>query len=329
MEEKIFHHPRIDLFTKKDNVLENMHRIMPEARKIEKGEKMSFVSDAFWKVMFLNSKRIKYTCILLSCIINVEYEELLKNLKLVSTEFNRDNLKSKAERGDYVAELNGKNICIEVNNSASTRDYSDVNLRNLEYAYHKLNEKVEEGKPYKFTDTLLINLHNFYYEGIDDWYQVYTINDGEGILYTDKLIILNLYLPKLKELCYTKEVDELDELERVLLTFYSENIEKSKEFGKDIKVMEEYVDEAEKISNDKELKEVYDMEYEYTNIGFERGMQKGNEQGLEQGLEQGQLLKQQEIARNMLKDNVDIETIAKYTNLTIEEINSLKKDTEK
>ena len=319
-----YHHPRIDFFTKKDNVLENMHRIMPESRKIKEGEKMSFTSDAFWKVMFLNSKRIKYTCILLSCIINVEYEDLLKNLKLVSTEFDRDNLKSKAERGDYVAKLHGKNICIEVNNSASTKDYSDVNLRNLEYAYHKLNEDVEAAKPYKFTDTLLINLHNFYYEGIKDWYQVYTINDGKGILYTDKLIILNIYLPKLYEMCYTKDVDELDKLERVLLAFYSEDVAKSMEFGGDIKVMEEYVNEAEKISNDEEIKEVYDMEYEYTNVGFERGMQEGTEKGLEQG----QLLKQQEIARNMIQENLDEQLISKVTNLTLEEINSLKENTE-
>ena len=323
MEEK-FHHPRIDLFTKKDNVLENMHRIMPEARKIEEGEKMSFVSDVFWKVMFLNSKRLKYSCILLSCIIKVEYEKLLKNLKLVSTEFNRDNLKSKAERGDYVAELDGKRICIEVNNSASTKDYSDINLRNLEYITKIFDEQVESGKPYKFTDVILINLHNFYYEGLDDWYEVYTINNSKNILYTDKIIILNIYLPLLKKLCYTKEVDELDELERVLLAFYSEDIEKSKEFGGDIKVMEEYVNEAEKVSHDKEIKEAYDLEYEYTNVGFERGIQKGTEQGLEQGHTEEKYI----IARNMIKENLDEDLISKVTNLTIEEINSLKENTD-
>ena len=69
------------------------------------------------------------------------------------------------------------------------------------------------------------------------------------------------------------------------------------------------------------------MEYEYTNIGFERGMQKGTEQGLEQGLEQGQLLKQQEIARNMINKNYDVNTISEITNLSIDEINSLKENT--
>ena len=41
----------------------------------------------------------------------------------------------------------------------------------------------------------------------------------------------------------------------------------------------------------------------------------------EEGIKQGK----EEMARNMLKDNVDINTISKYSGLTIEEIKSLTK----
>ena len=310
-----YHHPRIKIGDKERKVLENLTPTKKGAlghADIEKGVKMSFVSDAFWKVMFLNSERIKYSCKLISCIIEVEYEYLLDHLTLISTDFNREDLNSKAEYGDYVADINGQKICIEVNNSWKTSNYDNVNDRSYEYANKMFRENVKRKEKYNFNSVIMINLHNFYYEEIEDWYQVYNLKSNDNTLYTDKITIVNIYLPKLYEMCYNKNIDELDELERVLLTLYSEDVAKSMEFGGDIKVMEEYVNEAEKISNDEEIKEVYDREKEYT-IAVR---------------EEGRLEKQQEIARNMLKEKIDEQLISKVTNLTLEEINSLKENTE-
>ena len=50
--------------------------------------------------------------------------------------------------------------------------------------------------------------------------------------------------------------------------------------------------------------------------GEQRGEQKGERKG------------KQEVARNMLLLNVDVETIVKYTGLSLEEINALKKQVE-
>ena len=47
--------------------------------------------------------------------------------------------------------------------------------------------------------------------------------------------------------------------------------------------------------------------------------------GLKEGISQGSQQKAIETAKNMLKDNLDIQTILKYTGLSIEEINSLTK----
>ncbi|TKC08816.1 Rpn family recombination-promoting nuclease/putative transposase [Pedobacter frigoris] len=51
--------------------------------------------------------------------------------------------------------------------------------------------------------------------------------------------------------------------------------------------------------------------------------EQGLQQGLEQGLEQGEHNKAIEIAKQMKADNLPVETISKYTNLSIEEIESL------
>jgi len=55
------------------------------------------------------------------------------------------------------------------------------------------------------------------------------------------------------------------------------------------------------------------------------GREEGLEQGLEQGVKQGHKEEKIEIAKNMLKDNVDIDIITKYTGLSSAEIKALKK----
>ena len=54
------------------------------------------------------------------------------------------------------------------------------------------------------------------------------------------------------------------------------------------------------------------------------GIKIGIEQGLEQGLEQGSNSKAIEIAKNMFKENMDIQTISRLTNLTEEDIQKIK-----
>ncbi|UPW84415.1 Rpn family recombination-promoting nuclease/putative transposase [Lysinibacillus sp. Ag94] len=47
-------------------------------------------------------------------------------------------------------------------------------------------------------------------------------------------------------------------------------------------------------------------------------------EGVAKGIEQGEKKKQQEIALKMLQKNMDLESIAEFTELTFDEINKLK-----
>ncbi|MCL2088906.1 MAG: transposase, partial [Oscillospiraceae bacterium] len=57
--------------------------------------------------------------------------------------------------------------------------------------------------------------------------------------------------------------------------------------------------------------------------GLERGIQQGRNEGIQQGMQQGMTARNYAIARNALKINIPIADIAKLTNLTPEEIESL------
>ena len=57
--------------------------------------------------------------------------------------------------------------------------------------------------------------------------------------------------------------------------------------------------------------------------GVQAGIVQGIEKGLEQGLEQGKQDEKIETILAMSKDNISVETIAKYTRLTVEVVNKI------
>jgi len=59
--------------------------------------------------------------------------------------------------------------------------------------------------------------------------------------------------------------------------------------------------------------------------GMQDGIEKGMKNGIEKGIIQGENKREREIAKDMLKKNLDIDLISDITGLSKEEINNLKK----
>ncbi|MDQ1350758.1 MAG: hypothetical protein QG657_1060 [Acidobacteriota bacterium] len=57
--------------------------------------------------------------------------------------------------------------------------------------------------------------------------------------------------------------------------------------------------------------------------GIEMGMLKGMKTGMKEGMKSGMKAERLKTAKRMLSDNLSIETIAKYTNLTEKEVRAL------
>ncbi len=95
------------------------------------------------------------------------------------------------------------------------------------------------------------------------------------------------------------------------------DLDKLKGLG-DEKVMNEYLKEAEEVSFEDGFGEAYDKEWALKDEGKTEGRIEGRIEGKRE--------EKIEIAKNMLKDNVDINLIKKYTNLTEEEITALEEE---
>ena len=119
----------------------------------------------------------------------------------------------------------------------------------------------------------------------------------------------------------------LSEEEKYILALVEMDLDKLNDLGGE-NIMDEYVKEAEEVSFEGGVGEAYDKEWALRDQGYRDGLSQGKvegrEEGKAEGISEGKNERNIEIARNMLKDNISVESISKYTDLSINEINSLK-----
>ena len=290
--------------------------VLKLSRNIKKGQKISILSDTMLKAMFQNENRIKYSAKFLSYFIDVEYEDILNNICLAKNELDKNNENDKGERCDYVALLSDTSLNIEVNNNSSL----EVLERNMEYAHRLYSKKIKRGEEnYQYTQVIQFNLNNFAFKGNDKIVDIYTVTNDDNIGLSNKLIFVQIYVPNLRKKWYTKGMKSLSEEEKYILALVEMDLDKLNDLGGE-NIMDEYVKEAEEVSFEGGVGEAYDKEWALRDQGYRDGISQGKVEGISEGKNERNI----EIARNMLKDNISVESISKYTDLSINEINSLK-----
>ena len=86
------------------------------------------------------------------------------------------------------------------------------------------------------------------------------MQNKEGIRLHNKIIIIQIYIPNLRRKQYTKGVQSLTEEVRYALALIEKDIVTSKKLGGGINIMEEYMEEVEKVMDDEYFGESYDKE---------------------------------------------------------------------
>lgn len=265
-----------------------------------------------FKAMFQNENRIKYSCKLLSYLLDIPYAELLKTLRLGKNEMDKKLEIEKSERCDYIAYISGMAVNIEINCN------KDVVMmeRNIEYMNRLYSRKVKKGEKLDYTQVIQININNFAFQGIDEIVDVYYLQNKNHIILNEKIVVGEIFIPNLRKKWYTEGVESLNEFERYLLTLIEQDIDSSKELSKGDELMEEFVEEAVKASEDGYLGEAYDKEWALK----EWGRQEGHEEGYAEGHEDGK----REIVLKMLEEKLTLDIISRIANLSKEEIMKIK-----
>ncbi|WP_283700886.1 Rpn family recombination-promoting nuclease/putative transposase [Clostridium perfringens] len=257
----------------------------------------------------------------------IESDSPIKDVELKNTDLEKEHLGDKFCRLDIKAKTDkGELINIEI----QVRDEYNMVQRTLYYWSKIYSDQLGSAENYKdLARTVCINILNFKLLDNDRYHNAYRLKEittNEEL--TDIEEIHFIELPKSKGI-NSEEVDNIDSLVK-WIEFIKEP---ESEAVRILELTDESIRKAKnqlyKLSLDKKTIEQYRIREKamYDEISAlensrEKGLQEGVKIGKEEGRKEGELNAKKKLAKSLL-DVLDIETIAKKTGLTEEEIRKL------
>ena len=285
-----------------------------------KGYKIPIISDTMFKTMLNNTNRKQYASLLIAITLNKDYEEIYNNIEFIKDTLDKERDIEKGRAVDFICKINNRYIGIEMNNNFSKSSLE----RNISYMMDIYKSNLRRGEGYNFNYVVQININNFTFNGNDQEVEEYSLKNNKGELLTDKIKIINIYLPLIRKKYYNKDV--LNDIDKLMLVFNEEDDEELSKVYKGVSIMEEYVKEAKRASTNDEIVGLYDKELHEEKLRIteleearDEGIIFGEKKGLAIGEKKGII----ETAKNMIKDRLDINLISKYTGLPKAEIEKL------
>ena len=150
---------------------------------------------------------------------------------------------------------------------------------------------------------------------------------GKKIL-TDRLELIIIELPKARRMYKTNPSNTICQW---MLFLDNPNQKEVVQIMKENKDINKAIDELEQVSENEKLRRIAELKEKYirdeqASIEYAQneGYRQGEKKGMAEGEAKGEKNKSIEIAKNMLKENVEKTLISKVTGLSLEEIENLK-----
>lgn len=277
---------------------------------IEEKNKMEVLNN---DIIFKNIFNVKET---IKRLLEETLELKVKEVYLANTEMPVEKIKERRKILDLVVYTEKEVINVEVNNAYK----KDLYIRNFLYFCKLISSNLEKSKDYTKLGkhiqlNLTWNLQKYIPFDIREKKKLefYVKDEETGLkVFEDKFKIVNINMDYYVELWYSKKVEKESPF---LLLLAAPTIEEMDEIARGDRLMEKIAKEVKKLNFDPKITEeiAFENEHEiWANTMHSRGYEQGSKQ------------EKIGIARNMLKDNMPIDTIIKYTGLKKEEIESLK-----
>ena len=279
----------------------------------------------------------------LNAALQLPKEKRIASVEILNPEINREHIEDKASVLDIHAKTEqGEHVNIEI----QLANKFDMEKRTLYYWSRIFSAQMQKGMPYtELAKTITINILNFrFLQKTDRFHTTFHLyEDQEQFPLTDVLEIHFMEIPKLMDKWELRTVNPYDnELERWLLLLEADDHE---EIRKELEaiamkdpVMKRAFEEWEDLSRDErkwveyesrrkaildELAAVREVEIRQQRAE-QRAREEGLAKGLAKGLAEGERQKAIKIAMKMLEKGKDVDEIADFTELSVEEIQKLK-----
>ena len=222
---------------------------------------------------------------------------------------------------DIITELDGKE---KYNIEMQLIDKNNIIERMLYYWSKMYTRQIKAGDDYnKLEKTIVILIADFNIKGLEEveyhsTWKIIETNSAKKLILTDKFELDIIELSKIKG--RENEKDQLLDWLIFLENPESERVTRKMEENENLK---EAVEKLDRISKDEKMQRIIELREKA--IRDEHAIYaKGVDDGIEEGKAKGAREKQIEIAKSMLKENMDIEMIIKITGLTKQEIEKLQ-----
>lgn len=278
---------------------------------LTKNEIIPMTFDLMFTEIFNNEENIELLEEFISYYMDIPIIEVKGNLKLLTRNLKKKNLKSSKKEVDLLLDLNGKKYNIELSNKWN----QGIIDRNVVYLSNIHGEQLKKGfiSYNEIKESIQINLNNFESDNeIKTSY--YFMNDKLEKL-SEKIRIDVINLEKGSKMGYTDD-ERLNKLIDWCKVFTSTTEEDLKKYSKRVlsnTSATRLVSEVKRLSGDDEMLEGLDLnnkrDLEYKSL-----------------LEEAYELKEQAIEKNLLNLNMSINDISKVTGLIIEETEKLLKN---
>ena len=204
-------------------------------------------------------------------------------------------------------------------------------IKGTNYAFRIVISEEVDGKNYKKLRLIQVNFIRGKYDAdcnyLTEGFAMRSNRTNKVMKYTPEFVFV--YLENVEEIAYN---ETRNWLYRALKMLVSSSIQETKMLAGDdpilSKVAEFMKNYSNQYSNLMYVNEQEEQEKVY-NTDMALAAETGENKGRIEGQIAGEQKKQQEIIKNSLDNNLDIETIAKITNLSIEEIQTIKETLEK
>ena len=295
----------------------------------EKTKISSLCYNAMFKAVFSNNKYMLSR--LVQAILNyleIDINVMDKELDIKNNELSLNNVHNKSLICDYYIKIND---ILELNIEVNKRHYPGLEERNIAYCFKIYGDHFRSGDKYnKFKQYLLfqINFNNYKNpnnEIVKEFYIIDTKNPKNYL--TKNVCFINIDIEECFKMIYNedklKEMSDLFKFGALLKTTYLEDISYILEkVGIDMEEKNKFLDDIVEKSKDEDIltsmKFEDSLDYRF-DLVEEDALKRGLEKGLEQGLEQ----KTKETIIAMFKNKIDMNTISKVTDKSINEIKKI------
>lgn len=282
------------------------------------------LNDFFFKNLMGDEKRSNLTLRFLNLILNRTGENAFKSIQFLKTEQDPLTKDGKLSILDVKASVDDKTF-VNIELQVSRQNY--IVERSMFYISRIFSEQAVRGHDYdELKPVIGINLLDFkLFDELSNWHNTanFTVKGIEKPI-TDCLTMHFLELPKLK----FSDVKKAKRLEAWGAYFSGVSDEKELEvLCMNEPLLKEVLSYEQAFTNNDEMYRKYQqredaIREETTKIRL--GEKRGEKRGIIIGRKEGKKEQAEAMAKKMLADKVDLKIIAKYTELTLDEINALK-----